>query len=316
MDGRIGVNSVVGEGTEFWFEITLPVVARSASETPLTVALQDARILVVGGSAGLQACLCERLRALGARPETVQLQDAWLDRLREAARRDQPYRLVMIDQGLTGHTCGDFTGQIRTDHELAATPLIGLVPLQAKCRNERCQQDEFSGCLVKPLRHDDLLTQLQAALSGRQQGPAPIADGRESLQLPDCGHLRVLLAEDNMVNQRVALAILKKLGLAADAVANGFEALAALRSIPYDVVLMDCQMPEMDGYEATRRIRSGESGVPDPDVPVIAFTANALQRDREACLAAGMNDYLAKPVSPVKLRAMLQKWLVDARVEA
>jgi CheY-like chemotaxis protein/HPt (histidine-containing phosphotransfer) domain-containing protein len=120
---------------------------------------------------------------------------------------------------------------------------------------------------------------------------------------------RILLAEDNITNQRVALGILKKLGLRADAVANGAEALKALELLPYDLVLMDVQMPEMDGLEATGHIRDLQSAVRNHDIPIIAMTANAMQGDREICLKAGMNDYVSKPVSPQTLAEALKKWL-------
>jgi CheY-like chemotaxis protein/HPt (histidine-containing phosphotransfer) domain-containing protein len=120
---------------------------------------------------------------------------------------------------------------------------------------------------------------------------------------------RILLAEDNITNQRVALGILKKLGLRADAVANGAEVLKALELLPYDLVLMDVQMPEMDGLEATGHIRNRQSAVRNHDIPIIAMTANAMQGDREICLQAGMNDYVSKPVSPQALAEALKKWL-------
>ena len=120
---------------------------------------------------------------------------------------------------------------------------------------------------------------------------------------------RVLLAEDNITNQQVALGMLKRLGLAADAVANGAEALHALKTLPYDLVLMDVQMPEMDGFEATQRIRDPSSGLPNPGIPIIAMTAHAMQGDREKCLEAGMDDYIPKPVEPATLAEVLEKWL-------
>jgi CheY-like chemotaxis protein len=121
--------------------------------------------------------------------------------------------------------------------------------------------------------------------------------------------MRILLAEDNITNQQVALGILKKLGLRADVVANGCEAVAALRSNRYDLVLMDVQMPEMDGFEATRAIRCAGDGGVDSKIPIIAMTAHAMRGDREKCIAAGMDDYLAKPFSPSDLRALVEKWL-------
>ena len=134
-------------------------------------------------------------------------------------------------------------------------------------------------------------------------------DERENTKAPL--HGRILLAEDNLINQRVALGILKKLGLEADAVAHGREAIQGLRERPYALVLMDVQMPEMDGLEATRHIRDTATGVLNPAIPIIAMTANAMQGDQQACLEAGMDDYLAKPVSAQALAAMLEKWLVE-----
>ena len=119
------------------------------------------------------------------------------------------------------------------------------------------------------------------------------------------------MAEDNPTNQAVAVAMLKRLGYRVEAVANGGEAIKALSEIPYDLVLMDCQMPEIDGYEATRWIRSGDSGARNPDIPIIAMTAHAMTGDRERCLAAGMNDYLSKPVQPKGLEQTLARWLVS-----
>ena len=126
---------------------------------------------------------------------------------------------------------------------------------------------------------------------------------------------RILVAEDNTTNQQVAVAILERLGCRADAVANGKEALESLQTIPYDLVLMDCQMPEMSGYEAAAHIRTPESGVRNPAIPIVALTAHAMQGDREECLAAGMNDYIAKPVEPAHLVAVLDKWLATAESE-
>ena len=119
--------------------------------------------------------------------------------------------------------------------------------------------------------------------------------------------------EDNQINQMVALKILRKQGYRADAVANGVEAIQALQTVPYDLVLMDCQMPEMDGFEATERIRKGEAGEKNAVIPIVAMTAHAMKGDRERCLASGMNDYLAKPVQPALLGATIAKWILQTR---
>lgn len=163
--------------------------------------------------------------------------------------------------------------------------------------------------VVKPIRQSQLAAQIQAAL-GLLSG-ATTATSSVLAAPPVAIHpCRILLAEDNVVNQKVALTMLKKLGFSADAVANGREAITALADIDYDLVLMDCEMPEMDGFAATAHIRAGD--VQNPDVPVIAMTAHALQGDRERCLAAGMNDYISKPVQLSTLRTVLERWLPQA----
>jgi len=149
-------------------------------------------------------------------------------------------------------------------------------------------------------------------MSGEDISSRPLATrhtAREALPAFHDRKARILLAEDNITNQQVALGILQKLGLTADAVANGREALEALKTLPYDLVLMDVQMPEMDGLEATRQIRNPQSAIPNRNIPIIAMTAHAMQGDKEKCLAAGMDDYVSKPVSPRALAEALEKWL-------
>ena len=153
--------------------------------------------------------------------------------------------------------------------------------------------------------------QLSGESIGAGQSPTPArqVDPRAGLKDPRWDNLRVLLAEDNITNQQVTLAILSKMGLRADVVANGREAVETLRTVPYDLVLMDVQMPEMDGLEATRAVRAGEGGTLNRAIPIIAVTAYAMLGDREECLKAGMDDYIAKPVTPAGLSALVKKWL-------
>ena len=173
------------------------------------------------------------------------------------------------------------------------------------------EQAGFSGYLTKPLRQTQLHECL-ALVMGRET-PAAGSRGQivtrhtvsESTRRSD----RILMVEDNVTNQKVAMAMLQKLGWRADLAANGLEAVRALKKIPYDLVLMDCQMPEMDGFTATRQIRAQSSGVLNPRVPVVAMTANAMQGDRERCLAAGMDDYIAKPIQAEDLAKKIEHWL-------
>jgi CheY-like chemotaxis protein len=230
--------------------------------------------------------------------------------LRSAADAGEPYDLALLDMLMPGMDGLMLARQIKDDPTIAATPLILLTSLgRTALQNDPATARLFSSYLAKPIRQSQLQTQLAIAL---QRLPAPaLADaiGRAEKNRQGESHKRILIAEDNGVNQKVALAMLKKLGYSAEAVANGLEAIAALRSIPYDMVLMDCQMPEMDGFEATEIIRQPGSDVLNPQVTVIAMTANAMQGDRERCMACGMNDYLSKPVRSEALAEMLERWL-------
>jgi CheY-like chemotaxis protein/HPt (histidine-containing phosphotransfer) domain-containing protein len=175
----------------------------------------------------------------------------------------------------------------------------------------------FAAGMTKPVRPSELYAHLTAAIAGApKHKETPVVVRQNSDNSMNHATVRILVAEDNAINQLVAIKLLDKLGYHADAVANGQEAITSLRTMPYDLVLMDCQMPEMDGFEATRAIRGGSSGVPNPQVPIIAMTANAMDGDKERCLDAGMSDYLSKPVQLHGLAAMLEKWLVEKSISA
>jgi CheY-like chemotaxis protein/HPt (histidine-containing phosphotransfer) domain-containing protein len=253
--------------------------------------------------------------------------------------------MAVIDMqmpGMDGETLGR---TIKADERLAGTRMVMLTSLGARGDARRFEKIGFAAYATKPIRHPELKAVLSLALKDRDGAaptPPPMVTrhtARETLNRFAGRKARILLTEDNITNQQVALGILKKLGLRADAVANGAEALKALQTLPYDLVLMDVQMPVMDGYEATRRIRKLEAGsskgeegssklearsskqkiLPPsafrlqpsafPNIPIIAMTANAMQGDRERCLAAGMNDYVTKPVDPQALAEVLDKWL-------
>ena len=206
---------------------------------------------------------------------------------------------------------------IRADARLAGTQLVMLTPLGGQRDVRRLEELGFAGYLTKPTRPQELKSVLSLALAERgaphRQPIATRHAARDLLSRFAGSKARILLADDNITNQHVALGILEKLGLRADAVANGAEVVTALETLPYDLVLMDVQMPVMDGLEATRRIRDPQSTVRNHAVPIIAMTAHAMQGDQEACLQAGMNDYVSKPVTPQALAASLEKWLGTGR---
>jgi CheY-like chemotaxis protein len=207
---------------------------------------------------------------------------------------------------------GEALGQkIKQDPDLKNTILVMMTSMGDRGDAKRLEEIGFTAYLTKPIRQSKLYDCL-ATVTGMQkkaaeERPAAIVT-QHSLTEDQKRRLRILLAEDNIINQKVAISILGKLGYSADAVANGKEAVEALGMIPYDIVLMDCQMPEMDGYEATGEIRNPNSKVLDHNVPVIALTAHVMKGDREKCLKAGMDDYLSKPVKPQELSDMLEKW--------
>jgi CheY-like chemotaxis protein len=201
---------------------------------------------------------------------------------------------------------------IKADPSLQDTLLVMLTSVGQRGDGPDLERIGFAAYLTKPVKkshlYDCIATVLGASMGAQGGRVRPIVT-RHSLAEDRKKRFRILLAEDNVVNQKVALRILERLGFGAEAVANGREAVTALAAISYDLVLMDVQMPDMNGFEATQRIRDPESDVRNHDVPIIAMTAHAMKGDREKCLEAGMNDYLSKPVTPAALEEILRKYL-------
>jgi PAS domain S-box-containing protein len=332
MGGAVGVISEEGKSSEFWFSARLGKQAEGAqAESIPTADLRNVRALIVDDNATSREILTTRLTSWGMRPSEAQDGPGALQALYRALDEHDPFRVAVIDMqmpGMNGETLGR---AIKADKRLADTRMVMLTSLGMRGDARRFQENGFAAYATKPIRHQELKIVLSLALTdrdGKKPTPQPIVTrhtAREMLNRFAGRNARILLAEDNITNQQVALGILKKMGLRADAVANGAEAVKAMETLPYDIVLMDVQMPVMDGIEATRRIRkleagrsklearSGqlEAGQPSafPNIPIIAMTAHALQGDRERCLVAGMNDYVTKPVSPQALAEALDKWL-------
>jgi CheY-like chemotaxis protein len=244
-----------------------------------------------------------------------------LEFLRRAAAQGASYDLAILDLMMPGMDGFELARTIKGDPRIAATRLVLLTSYGQRGDDSKSREMGVAAYLTKPVRQFhlfDCLTKVvsQASVmsgSGISSGQAASnPDTKHSLQeTKKMSNKLILLAEDNVVNQKVAVRQLQKLGFRADAVANGREALEALGRIAYDLVLMDCQMPEMDGYEATAEIRRREGG--SRRTPIVAMTANALEGDRERCLAAGMDDYVSKPVRPEELGSVLEKFLSDSR---
>ncbi len=322
MGGSIGVESVVGKGSTFWVTAVLGRVAArgadgsagAASGTPL----QGVRVLVVDDNHVNRLLLSTLLETWGCDHAEAEDGERALCMLRDAARARRPFRLAILDMHMPGIDGEELAAAIAKDRELRGTLMMMLTSLSEHGAAQRMAAHGVSRCLTKPVRQAALRACILEVLEmGRPDAALGTARPGE-LDAEAAARLagRVLVAEDNPTNQMVALMLLRKLGLRADAVGNGREALAALRSTPYDLVLMDCQMPEMDGFEATRGVRDASSKVLDRSVPIIAMTAGAMRGDRDACLQAGMDDYITKPVSPTDLATTLHRWLAKRSDDA
>ena len=313
MGGEIGVRSEPGKGSMFWFTAALEKPeARADAPAALLMPLQGMRVLLVDDNEESRRSLAGVLDGSGCRCTMAESASTALNLLWDAAKENDPYLAAVIDKEMPGTDGVELVSTIHRDARLARTRPVLMSSLRAQPSASRLAEAGVWGFLTKPVRREQLRSMLADALANREgnlhdlreTGSSPV-EHQPSRRRAE----RILLAEDNPTNQLVARKQLEKLGFSVDTVLNGKEALQALAAHPYDLVLMDCQMPELDGYEATRRIRNGAGAVLNPSVPIIAMTAHAMRGDREQCLEAGMNDYLAKPVDPQLLEQMIDRWL-------
>jgi len=315
MEGEIGVESEEGKGSTFWFTARFGRQTSAAfenSEVPVYADISGTKILVVDDNATNRMLMITLLNSWGCRYETAGDGETALLLLREAAEQDDPFRVALLDQLMPGMDGSELGRRIKADPLLESTLMVMVTSLGQRGDAAALEQIGFAGYLTKPVRQSQLYDCVALVL-GRAAGNAPITGiiTRHTVAESAKHGVRILLAEDNAINQKVAQALLNRLGFKADMVANGLEAVRALELIHYDLVLMDCQMPEMDGFEATAMIRNAHSKVINHGVPIIAMTANAMMGDREECLEAGMDDYLAKPVKKDELAEVLEKWLTS-----
>ncbi|GAB6095626.1 hypothetical protein JCM14469_18780 [Desulfatiferula olefinivorans] len=317
MDGEIGVTSKENMGSEFWFTACLEKQSKAA-RSEVTVSpldLKDVRVLIVDDNTTNREILSTSMTSWGMRVSETGDGPGALDSLYKALDENDPFQVAVIDMMMPGMDGAALGRAIKAEGRLATIRMVLLSSLGVRGDTKRFAEIGFNAYLTKPARSLELkavILQVLASNDGEVLQPYAITTrhtARETVNLFSGYNVRILLVEDNFTNQQVAVGILMKLGLSADAVANGAESLKALESIPYDLVLMDVQMPVMDGYEATARIRSPQSGVRNHNIPVIAMTAHAMTGDREKCLEAGMNDYISKPINPNSLAEVLEKWL-------
>jgi PAS domain S-box-containing protein len=308
MDGEIGVQSEADKGSEFWFTVWMnPPSSPESQPFAAAASLSDIRILVVDHRAVNREILRVLLKAWGLRPEEATDGPSALAALVRAKTVQDPFVAAILDMQMDGKSIGR---AIRADASLAGTRLIACTSLGQTDADLEWESIGFCASLCKPVRRQELHDALVAAISGHEK-MAPLASPSQRLNLePEVSQTRILVAEDNLTNQQVMVALLRKMGLHAEVANNGVEAIRFLETQTCALVLMDVQMPEMDGLTATRHVRNPGSTVLNHQIPIIAMTAHAMQGDRERCLESGMNDYLTKPVDVPALVAALQKWLV------
>ncbi len=308
MGGALTVESAPGRGSTFAFSIDLPVDGSGSErhQPPCSSSVRGARVLAVDDNATNRRILQELLTYWGMDPVLVADGATALQMLRSAVRERQPFRLVLLDcmmPDLDGFAAAQ---RIRAIDELGRVPIIMLTSSGQPGDIERCRTIGIDAHLLKPLNQSELLDAIMIALAAAPASAAD-ADGLPYVR-PSSRSLRVLLAEDNLINQRLAVRMLERLGHVVEVADDGLHALAAFERTSFDLVLMDVQMPGMDGFAATAAIRAREEGS-DRRVPIVAMTAHAMKGDRERCLAAGMDDYITKPVDLATVRAVLERLL-------
>jgi two-component system sensor histidine kinase/response regulator len=322
MGGKIGVESAEGRGSTFWFTAWFEKQSKGVTTPPVSAAaaaLKGVRLLVVDDNKTHREILRRQASSWGMPCDGAPNGAEALSMLRLKAAGGEPYDLAIIDMQMPEIDGMALAHAIKADPAIAATGLVLLIPLSGQRAAAKLREAGVISWLTKPVKQSRLLNALLAAVaetgtgvkqSGhvvRPQSLQPTDEPKKDASEGETKKVRVLVVEDNPVNRQVSLHQLQSFGYTAEAVTNGEEALEVLAGADYDLILMDCQMPELDGYETTAEIRRREGHL--RHTPIIAITAHAFAEDRERCLRAGMDDYLSKPVEPVILQTVLAQWL-------
>jgi signal transduction histidine kinase/DNA-binding response OmpR family regulator/HPt (histidine-containing phosphotransfer) domain-containing protein len=317
MEGTIEVESEAGRGSTFWFTARLGRAAADVRrERSRRSDVQGVRVLIVDDNDTNRELLHHQVTSWGMTDGVARDAPRALEMLRAAADSGRPYQVVILDMMMPDMDGLELARRIKADKALAAARLILLTSIGLRGDAALARRAQIDAYLSKPVRQSELFNCLATVLGRAPQDTELVTRHTLSEARPRLAG-RVLLAEDNPVNQEVVLSMLDGVGCAVDVAADGEEALAMLAKQSYDLILMDCQMPRRDGYEATREVRRREAAAGSGRrTPVIALTANAMEGDRERCLEAGMDDYLPKPLRPGALYAALARWMQGPRLAA
>jgi two-component system, sensor histidine kinase and response regulator len=311
MGGEIGVQSTAGVGSTFWFQISFEKQpAERRGTAPLIIKpvnLSGMRILGVDDNATNRTILTKTVEGFSCRVDTVASGSKAIEVLRNALRNGDPYQVVLLDMQMPGMDGEQTARAIKGDPVLRDIRIIVLTSIGQRGDAAHMEALGCSGYLLKPVRQHMLYEALLAVLGRKEEAEPAIITRHLLAEQKQHSNQRILLAEDNSINQKLAVIVLNKAGFSVDAVENGLQVIEKAKEGKYNAILMDVQMPEMDGFEATRRIREWEAG--RQHIPIIAMTAHAMKGDRERCLEAGMDDYVSKPLEIRILLGVLDRWL-------
>jgi two-component system, sensor histidine kinase and response regulator len=310
MNGSIGVESEIGRGSTFWFTATFTKQPALLDQfIPIQVELTDLRVLGVDDNATNRMVLTKMLERFNCRITTIDSGKLAIETLRAGAQQGDPFRLVVLDMQMPEMDGEQTLQKIKADPLVGDVEVIILTSMGHRGDAMRLETQGAAGYLVKPVKqkqfYDTIVTVIGRPPASLHSGKTAPLITRHTISEHQRQEMRILLAEDNPINQKLAVILLQKQGYSVDVADNGALALEAVKSKPYQLVLMDVQMPEMDGFEATRRIREQETG--KSHLPIIAMTAHAMKGDRERCLESGMDDYLSKPLQPKDVYAMIER---------